>query len=81
MITDIPSFEDYLSLKKKIAKLEKRNSYLSHRVSVLSKRLGINHGSKKSKNHKHDRARVFSKRNQRFCRLRFIFGLRVYGSK
>lgn len=49
MITDIPSFEDYLSLKKKIAKLEKRNNYLSHRVSVLSKRLGINHGSKKAK--------------------------------
>lgn len=49
MIIEMPSFQDYTTLKQKVAKLEKRNNYLAHRVSVLSKRLGINHGSKKAK--------------------------------
>lgn len=58
MIIEMPSFQDYITLKQKVAKLEKRNNYLAHRVSELSKRLGINHGSKneKGKNHDHDRA-------------------------
>lgn len=52
MIIEMPSFQDYITLKQKVAKLEKRNNYLAHRVSELSKRLGINHGSKNEKKEK-----------------------------
>lgn len=49
MDEELMSFGEYLDLKKEIARLKKRNAYLSHRVTVLSKRLGINKGSKKIK--------------------------------
>lgn len=49
MDEELMSLGEYLDLKKEIARLEKRNAYLSHRVTVLSKRLGVNKGSKKIK--------------------------------
>lgn len=49
MDDELMSLGEYLTLKERIRQLEKKNAYLSHRVSLLSKKLGINKGSKKIK--------------------------------
>lgn len=49
MDAELMSLGEYLDLKKEIERLKKRNMYLSHRVTLLSQRLGISKGSKKIK--------------------------------